>query len=100
KSWLYAAMLVVAVDAAAQVTTASVAGVVRDAQGGVIPGASVVLESETRGLRSAAVTTGTDGTYLFINIDGDTYTVEVAMPGFRTLRRGGVAVSPGDRVTV
>ena len=98
--WLCAAVLAVAIDAAAQVTTASVTGVVGDEQGGVIPGASVVLESETRGLRSSAVTTSTDGTYLFVNVDGDTYTVEVTMPGFRTLRRSGVAVSPGDRVTV
>jgi hypothetical protein len=97
---LWAATLAAAVPAAAQVTTATVAGVVRDAQGGVIPGASVVLESETRGLRSSPVVTNADGSYLFINVDGDTYTVEVSMPGFRTLRQGGIAVSPGDRVTV
>ncbi|HEV3215065.1 MAG TPA: hypothetical protein VGZ27_05055, partial [Vicinamibacterales bacterium] len=35
-------------SAAAQITTGTVTGVVRDAQGGVIPGATVVVISEAR----------------------------------------------------
>ena len=31
---------------------------------------------------------------------GDTYTVEVTLEGFKTLRREGLLVSPGDRVVV
>ena len=34
-----------------QVTTATVSGTVKDAQGNVVPGASVVLTSDTRGVR-------------------------------------------------
>ena len=37
---------------------------------------------------------------MFPNITPDTYTVEVTMDGFRTVRRPGVRVSGGDRVTV
>jgi len=86
--------------AAAQITTGSVSGVVRDAQGGVIPGATVVLISEARGTKSAPVVTNETGVYVFPNVTADTYTVEVTMDAFKTTRRPGVAVSGGDRVGV
>ena len=44
--------ILLASPAAAQLTTGSVGGTVKDAQGGVIPGATVTLVSETRGTRS------------------------------------------------
>ena len=37
---------------------------------------------------------------MFPNVSADTYAVEVTMDGFRTTRRGGVAVSGGDRIGV
>ncbi|MFO7302180.1 MAG: carboxypeptidase-like regulatory domain-containing protein [Acidobacteriota bacterium] len=86
--------------AAAQITTGVVTGVVQDEQGGVIPGATVLLISESRNTRSVPVTTGADGGYSFPNVAPDTYTIEVTMSGFRTIRRSGVQVSPGDRVGV
>ena len=90
----------VAVPASAQITTGTVTGTVKDAQGGVVPGATVVLISEARGTKSAAVVTNETGDYVFPNVTPDTYTVEVTMPGFKTLQRTGVAVSGGDRVAV
>ena len=36
--------------------------------------------------------------YVFPNVTADTYTVEVAAPSFKTLRRTGIVVSAGDRV--
>jgi hypothetical protein len=87
-------------SAFAQITTGTIAGTVQDSQGGVIPGATVVLISESRGTRSIPGVTNATGDYVFPNMTSDTYTVEVTMPGFRTTRRTGVAVSGGDRVTV
>ena len=60
---LLAAVMAVAwaPPALAQITTGSVTGVVVDAQGGVIPGANVVLISETQGTRMAPVVTNTAG---------------------------------------
>ena len=46
-----------------------------------------------------AVTNAT-GDYTFPNLTPDTYTVEITMDGFRTVKRAGVKVSGGDRVTV
>ncbi len=97
------AVLVVALSvlpAAAQVTTGIVTGSVRDPQGGVIPGATVVLVSDTRGTRVSETVTSENGDYVFPNVPGDTYTVLVTLEGFKTLRRGDVSVSPGDRVTL
>ena len=84
----------------AQITTGTVAGNVKDAQGGVIPGATVVLISETRGTRSAPAVTNETGDYVFPNVTADTYTVEVTLEAFKTVRRTGIAVSGGDRVGV
>jgi hypothetical protein len=93
-------LLGLAIPAPGQVVTGSVAGSVRDSQGGVVPGATVVLISEARGTRTAPATTDANGDFVFPNVVVDTYTVEVVMDGFRTLRRSGVAVSAGSRVPV
>ena len=84
----------------AQGVTGTVNGTVRDAQGGVIPGATVILISESRNTRSTPVVTNAQGGFVFPNITADTYTIQVEMPSFRTLRRPGVAVSPGSIVAI
>src|SRR5206468_11122043 len=68
------------------------------AQGGVIPGATITLTSDTRGTASAPVVTNSSGDFVFPNVSAGTYTIQVEMPSFRTLRRSGVAVSPGSVV--
>jgi len=89
-----------ALPASAQITTGNVLGTIKDAQGGVVPGATVVLISETKGTKSAPVVTNAAGDYVFPNVTADTYTVEVSMEGFKTVRRTGVSVSGGDRIAV
>ena len=85
--------------AEAQILTGTVTGTVKDAQGGVIPGATVVLISDTRGTKSTPVVTNTTGDFVVANVTADTYTVEVSMPSFKTLQRRGIAVSAGARVS-
>src|SRR5690606_17630580 len=94
------ALMLGAAPSSAQITTGTVAGTVQDSSGGVIPGATVVLISESRGTRSVPGVTNASGDYVFPNITPDTYTIEVTMPGFATLRRPGVVVSGGERVVV
>jgi Carboxypeptidase regulatory-like domain len=84
----------------AQVNAGTVLGTVKDAQGGVIPGATVTLISEARGTRSAPVVTNENGDFVFANVTADTYTLEVTLESFKTSQRAGVAVSPGTRVAV
>jgi Carboxypeptidase regulatory-like domain len=96
----FVALLTVVIPAPAQVTTGSVGGTVKDTQGGVVPGATVVLISEARGTRSEPATTNATGDFVFPNVTVDTYTIEVTMPSFRTLRRTDIPVSAGSRVAV
>ena len=84
----------------AQITTGTVAGSVKDDQGLAVPGASVTLISEARGTRMAPVVTNATGDFVVPNVTPDTYTVEIAMPGFSSVVRPGVAVSGGDRISV
>ena len=75
-----ALLFAVALSVSAQITTGTVAGTVKDATGGVIPGATVVLVSETKNTRSVPVVTNATGDFVFPNVAADTYTVEVSMP--------------------
>src|SRR5688500_1069233 len=93
-------LLAAAMPVSAQITTGTVAGTVKDAQGGVVPGATVVLISEARGTKLAPVSTNEVGGYVIPNVTADTYTVEISMDGFKTFRRQGINVSRGDRVGV
>src|SRR5947207_5665786 len=88
-----------AVSAGGEATNGTVAGTVKDAQGGIIPGATITLISETRGTTFDAQSGGT-GDFVVSNVPVDTYTVRVSMDGFKTSERKGVRVSAGDRVAV
>ena len=85
-------------SAAAQ-TSSTVAGTVKDTQGGIIPGATVTLVSETRGTTFESVA-GNTGDFVISNVPADTYTIRVTMDGFKTTERKGVPVSLGERVSV
>src|ERR1043166_8823579 len=96
---LLALVVIATASAGAQILTGTVSGTVKDAPGGVIPGATVVLTSETRGTKSTPVVTNATGDFVVANVVADTYTVEVTMPSFKTLQRKGIAVSAGARVS-
>lgn len=87
------------IPAFAQVTT-TVLGTVTDAQGGVLPGATVLLISETRGTRSQPVFTNGSGDFVMPNVPPDTYTLQVEMPSFKTLQRTGVQIGSDPRIVV
>ena len=86
------------VPTSAQITTASVTGIVTDPQGVVIPGAAVRLISETRGTQLSDVFTNASGDFTFVNVTPDRYTLQIAIEGFKTLKRTGLIVSAGDRL--
>jgi hypothetical protein len=97
---LLAACVLASSAAFAQITTGTIAGTVRDQQGGVIPSATVVLISEARGTKSAPAMTTATGDFVFPNVTADVYTVEVSLDGFKTVRRTGIRVSGADRIGV
>src|SRR5260221_10979561 len=93
------ALICMASPTYAQVT-GTVTGVVQDTSNGRIPGATVLLTSETKGTKLPVVVTDANGDYTFVNLPTDSYVVEVSMAGFKTVKRAGISVSPGDRKTV
>src|SRR2546422_35151 len=92
------ALCAIALPASGQITTASVAGTVKDPQGAVIPGVAVTLISETRGTQLADVVTNSEGDFTFVNVPPDRYTLQIALQGFKTLKRTDLTVSAGDRL--
>ena len=91
--WLVFGMsLLLATTAGAQVDTGSIVGTVKDAGGGVLPGATVTITHEGQ---SFVLTSATreDGTYVFTPIRTGTYLVEVEFQGFKKAVRRGITVS-------
>ena len=86
--------------AAGQGVTATVSGTVKDAQGAVVPGATVTLISQSKGTLSSPAITNATGDFVFPNIAADTYTLQVEMSSFKTLKRSGLVVSPGSTIAV
>ena len=87
-SWLLAA------TAGAQLTTGTVTGTVKDAQGGVIPGATVMLTSETRARSLQPAFTNATGDFVFANVPPDTYTSRSRCRGSRRSSAGRLPSAP------
>ncbi len=79
-----AILLMASVGAFAQTATGNVFGVVTDASGAVLPGASVAISGEA-GTRTTV--SGADGSFRFLNMDYGDYTVTISMQGFGSVSR-------------
>ncbi|HXW08072.1 MAG TPA: TonB-dependent receptor [Vicinamibacterales bacterium] len=79
----------------AQLLYGSIVGVVKDAQGALIPGATVtIVNTETNLTREA--TTNAEGAYNFTNVLIGPYDVKVTLTGFREAVRTAVPVTLGQ----
>src|SRR5207248_10893161 len=92
----FLALAIYASPAAAQgVTTAGLTGVVKDSQGGVLPGASIVAVHMPSGTTYESVAQG-DGRYVVPGMRiGGPYKVTVTLPGFSSEMRNDVTLSLG-----
>lgn len=77
----------------------SIAGMVQDQAGAVVPGAMVTARNLDTGL-GRSVRSGEGGYYIFTNLPPGPYEVVFEMPGFSKLIQSGVAVMTGQRVTL
>ncbi len=78
--------------ASAQILYGSVVGVVKDAQGASVPGATVTITNKETALTLDA-TTNPEGGYSFTNVLPGQYDVKVSLTGFREFVRSNVPVS-------
>jgi outer membrane receptor protein involved in Fe transport len=85
------ALWVMVPGAAAQTTTGGVTGVVRDSEGGVVPGATVRATADATGSVTATVSSET-GQYVLRGLAPGSYVVEVELAGFQTVRVENVTV--------
>lgn len=80
-SAIIALLLLLSVPCGAQVSTASVNGVVRDPQGAVVPGATIVLHSVETSVEHSSVSNSA-GNYVILNITPGRYTIQASAQGF------------------
>ncbi len=88
-----------AVPAFAQRTSGAIRGTVTDSSGAVIPGATVTAKSEGTGFNRSTVT-NTEGVYSFEELPVGTYSVEVALQGFKTAVQTGIPLNVADVLAV
>lgn len=91
------ALAAIALPAYTQSLTGTVEGVIKDEQGGVLPGVTVTLTGK-RG--SVTATTGASGDYRFGGVDPGIYSVTAGLSGFRSKRADNIPVMIGKVATV
>lgn len=86
---LCVAMVITSREASAQ---ASIAGVVRDGSGAVLPGVNVEASSPALIEKARTVVTDAAGQYRIVDLSPGTYAVVFTLPGFKTVRREDVVL--------
>jgi len=72
---------------------ASIAGIVRDASGAVLPGVTVEASSPVLIEKTRSVTTNSVGQYSIDDLRPGTYTVTFSLSGFVTVKREGIVLT-------
>lgn len=102
-AWVHAVVVVcailMAVPVAAQIDRATVSGLVKDQQGGVIPGVTVTATSLQTG-RATSVVTDATGFYTFPNLLPGRYDVAAELDGFKKASRTGIQLDAAARIGI
>jgi Carboxypeptidase regulatory-like domain len=92
-------LLVLSTTIAAQTNTGEISGIVRDVQGGALPGARVIAEHVDSGVR-VEYPTDEGGRYHLLSLRVGMYVISVELQGFRRVVRSGVLVQLGQTVSL
>ncbi len=79
----------------AQVTTATLYGLIRDTSGAVVPGASVTATNDATGVTREGVSDAA-GEFAMPALPSGTYTVKIDLSGFKTRVSTGIALGAGQ----
>ena len=88
-------VLLTAPAAWAQGATAQISGTVKDASGGVLPGADVTVTQTDTGLKRNVVTDA-NGSFTIPGLPIGPYRLEVTLPGFSTYAQTGIVLQVGS----
>jgi carboxypeptidase family protein/TonB-dependent receptor-like protein len=99
-AWLFALFTAAsAVPAFAQFDSGQISGVVRDAQQGALPGATVTITNEATGTKRTT-TTNSSGFYVFPDTPVGSYAVGVELSGFKKFVKTGIRLSATSQISV
>ena len=96
-SFVIATLFLLAPDAFAQAT---LAGVVRDSSGAILPGATVEATSPVLIEKTRTAVSDGSGQYRIVNLTPGAYTVTFSLPGFTTMKREGLELTGGGVTTI
>ena len=85
--------------ALAQQGTADIGGKIADAQGGVLPGVTIVLTNEDTGVVRETMSTA-DGSYFAPQMVPGRYRISAKLEGFKALDRRGVTLTVGQTTSL
>lgn len=80
-------------------TTSTISGVVVDSAGGVVPGAEVTIKHNATSVTQSA-TSNAEGAYSFPSLPIGTYSVTVALQGFKTFVTNDVVITAGSPANI
>ena len=97
---LVACLVILPGVAWAQVASGTIAGVVKDTSGAVMPGVTVEAASPALIEKVRSVVSDDQGQYKIVNLVPGTYTVSFTLPGFSTFKRDGLELTTSFTATV
>lgn len=95
-----AIMLLAGQNVSAQGTRGSIRGTVTDANGAVVPNATVQLTDTTRGVERNSVQTNEDGVYQFLELEPSTYSLTITSANFAESKLVDVKVEPNRNLVL
>ena len=98
-SCLVIVLTLLTIASASAQQTSNLTGVVTDAQGAVLPGATVTASSPALIGTQTTVTEG-NGSYRFATVPPGSYTLVFELSGFQTLRRENIVLALGQTISV
>src|SRR5687767_11144482 len=96
---LAVSILLPCIAAAQSSTTGSIAGVVRDTTGAVLPGVTVEAASPALIEQVRTVVTDDQGQYKILDLRPGNYTVTFTLAGFSAVKRDGLELTTGFTAT-
>jgi Carboxypeptidase regulatory-like domain/TonB dependent receptor len=100
RAWLLAACgLLTTAALTAQVGAGDITGIVKDEAGAGVPGATVTV-TEVRTNRQRRVVSSLGGVYTAPSLAPGEYRVDVALTGFKPVRRAGIHLSTGEKARI